>query len=117
MIKHVVVLMLENRSFDNLLGRLYPKADVFDGLSGNEFNLDLGRERIFVNNLPGTSAEVMTTPDPNPGEHWTDINEQLFGHPTPAPGAVPTMVGFVHSRSPQGAARPKRRLITQAIGR
>ncbi len=33
-IEHVVVLMLENRSFDNLLGRLYPKSDAFDGLSG-----------------------------------------------------------------------------------
>src|SRR3954468_6050414 len=80
-IKHFVVLMLENRSFDNLLGRLYPKSENFDGLSGTEFNLDLGRERVFVNNLPGTSTDVMTTPDPNPGEHWTDINEQLFGHP------------------------------------
>ena len=112
MIKHVVVLMLENRSFDNLLGRLYPKSDVFDGLSGNEFNLDLGRERIFVNNLPGTSADVMTTPDPNPGEHWTDINEQLFGHPTPAPGAVPTMGGFVRNYMKQtrrkGEYDPKR---------
>jgi phospholipase C len=56
MIKHIVVLMLENRSFDNLLGRLYPKSDTFDGLSGNEFNLDLGGERILVNNLPGTST-------------------------------------------------------------
>ena len=36
MIKHIVVLMLENRSFDNLLGRLYPNSDGFDGLSGNE---------------------------------------------------------------------------------
>jgi len=97
MIKHMVVLMLENRSFDNLLGRLYPKSDTFDGLSGNEFNLDLGGERILVNNLPGTSTDVMTTPDPNPGEHWTDINEQLFETTDPAPGAIPTMGGFVRN--------------------
>ncbi|MBA3268211.1 MAG: alkaline phosphatase family protein [Acidimicrobiia bacterium] len=33
-IDHVVVLMLENRSFDNLLGFLeHPKADEFDGLT------------------------------------------------------------------------------------
>ena len=32
-IKHVVVLMLENRSFDNLLGKLYPKTAAFDANS------------------------------------------------------------------------------------
>ncbi len=31
-IKHVVVLMLENRSFDALLGRLYANRADFDGL-------------------------------------------------------------------------------------
>jgi phospholipase C len=112
MIKHIVVLMLENRSFDNLLGRLYPKSDTFDGLSGNEFNLDVGGERILVNNLPGTSTDVMTTPDPNPGEHWTDINEQLFETTDPAPGAIPTMGGFVRNYMKQTRRRgqydPKR---------
>ena len=35
-IKHVVVLMLENRSFDCMLGMLYPSDDKFDGLTGTE---------------------------------------------------------------------------------
>ena len=35
-IQHVFVLMLENRSFDSLLGTLYPKSDGFNGLSGTE---------------------------------------------------------------------------------
>jgi hypothetical protein len=30
-IDHIVVLMLENRSFDSLLGTLYPKSDSFEG--------------------------------------------------------------------------------------
>jgi phospholipase C len=31
-INHIVVLMLENRSFDCLLGKLYPKSDsLLDG--------------------------------------------------------------------------------------
>ncbi len=38
-IKHVVVLMLENRSFDSMLGKLYPKSDYFDGLSGSDISL------------------------------------------------------------------------------
>ena len=59
-INHFVVLMLENRSFDNLLGRLYPKANTFDGLSGDEFNLDPAGKPIHVNNLPGMTADVLT---------------------------------------------------------
>ena len=37
-IEHVVVLMLENRSFDCMLGALYPKSAGFEGLSGAETN-------------------------------------------------------------------------------
>lgn len=97
-IKHVVVLMLENRSFDSVLGRLYPKSDKFDGLSGTESNPDLAGAPILVNSSQGTSADAMTTPDPNPGESWRDINEQLFGSPEPpSPGQVPSMNGFVRN--------------------
>ena len=37
-IDHIVVLMLENRSFDSLLGTLYPKSDSFEGLNGSPPN-------------------------------------------------------------------------------
>ncbi len=37
-IKYVVVLMLENRSFDCLLGRLYINRTDFNGLVGTESN-------------------------------------------------------------------------------
>jgi len=42
---HVVVIMFENRSFDNLLGRLYQPGEVasFEGVAG----LDLGRPPVF----------------------------------------------------------------------
>ena len=36
-IEHVVVLMLENRSFDCMLGWLYRDRPDFDGLRGGEF--------------------------------------------------------------------------------
>lgn len=42
-IDHVVVLMLENRSFDSLLGRLYPASPEFDGLTGDESNIVNGQ--------------------------------------------------------------------------
>jgi phospholipase C len=96
-INHFIVLMLENRSFDNLLGRLYPKSNTFDGLSGDEFNLDPAGKPIHVNNLQGMTADVLSTPDPNPGERWTDINEQLFGVIDPPAGAIPQMNGFVRN--------------------
>ena len=89
-IEHIVVLMLENRSFDNLLGKLYPVSPGFDGLTGNESNLD-GQTVVKVWNSPGTAPAAMTIPTPDPGEFWSDINTQLFGQPgvaAPAPGAV-----------------------------
>src|SRR6516162_5077231 len=39
-INHIVVLMLENRSFDCLLGTLYPTSNSFKGLNGTEQNPD-----------------------------------------------------------------------------
>ena len=46
-INHIVVLMLENRSFDHMLGFLYaaehnipPNGAAFEGLRGNESNPD-----------------------------------------------------------------------------
>ena len=37
---HVVVVMFENRSFDNLLGRLYQPGEVgsFDGVIGKDLS-------------------------------------------------------------------------------
>jgi len=37
-IEHVIVLMLENRSFDCMFGKLYPRSASFEGLSGRETN-------------------------------------------------------------------------------
>ena len=46
-VEHVVVLMLENRSFDHMLGFLYtgagnmsPSGQPFEGLTGTESNPD-----------------------------------------------------------------------------
>jgi hypothetical protein len=69
-----------------------------DGLSGTESNPDLAGAPVLVNSSKGTSAGIMTTPDPNPGESWVDINEQLFDSTElPAAGQVPGMNGFVRN--------------------
>ncbi|MGS0625374.1 alkaline phosphatase family protein [Ralstonia sp. VS2407] len=99
-IEHVVVLMLENRSFDNLFGTLYSKSAEFDGLSGEETNPDGGGQPIRVWTTPAP-ANVMTLPNPDPGELFTDINQQLFGQQMPL-GQTPTMQGFTTNYAKNG---------------
>ena len=97
-IEHVVVLMLENRSFDCMLGRLYPKSEAFDGIDGTESNPwhrpDGGIEEIGVWNSAAMPPEAACLPDPDPGELFTDFHTQLFGLEG---GRQPNMSGFVDS--------------------
>jgi phospholipase C len=106
-IDHIVVLMLENRSFDSLLGTLYPKSDSFEGLNGTEQNPDANGTPVVVWNSPGTDETTMRIPNPDPGELWTDINMQLFGNSAPPPGQRPTMVGFVQNYLAQRQLSPQ----------
>jgi phospholipase C len=104
-INHVVVLMLENRSFDSLFGMLYPKSPDFDGLDGSEANLDPSGVAVKVWAKPGTDKVTMSIPDPDPGELWVDMNQQIFGTQTlPSPLPAATMSGFV--RNYAGLAQP-----------
>lgn len=98
-IEHFVVLMLENRSFDNLLGTLYPPSPAFDGLDIAATNPDPSGAPVQAWNPPGgTDEATMRIPDPDPGELWVDINTQLFGTPAPAtPAPTPAMQGFVRN--------------------
>jgi phospholipase C len=81
---HVVVVMFENRSFDNLLGRLYQPGEVaaFEGVAGKELSNPIpdwaehGADRKVV---PYGISPTMNTPWPDPGEEFPHINTQLFG--------------------------------------
>ena len=103
-IEHVVVLMLENRSFDCLLGKLYPKSDQFDGLEGSESNSwhkpDGTLEQVRVWNNVAMTADAVCLPDPEPGELFEDVNEQLFGVDSDHRGQ-PEMSGFVDNYARQ----------------
>jgi phospholipase C len=72
-IEHVIVLMLENRSYDHMLGYL-PNGH---GLAGNEFNLidpsDPASERVPVNNR----SSYITPLDPP--HDFVSVEKQLFG--------------------------------------
>lgn len=110
-IAHVVVLMLENRSFDTMLGWLYPDRPDFDGLTGQEANpwhRHEGRVVVKAWNDPGLSRAQASGPDPDPGELFQDMEAQFFGPAGMTPdgrGRGPaTMDGFIdnYMRQPRG---------------
>jgi phospholipase C len=101
-IDHVVVLMLENRSFDNVLGRLYPKSEKFDGLAMDEWN-PWHKDDVSVARVPvwsSDASDVPSLPDKDPGEFFTDITMQIHGLDR---SRAATMDGFVdnYMRQPE----------------
>lgn len=89
-IRHLVVLMLEGRSFDHILGFLKGPAYQIDGLTGNESNSDSTGRPINVS--PNAAYQGLLNPDP--GHNLADANFQIFGNFVGTPGAPP-MQGFV----------------------
>ena len=114
---HIVVVMFENRSFDNVLGRLYGPGEVesFEGVIGKNLTNPIpewaenAANRKFVGYGVATN---MNTPKPDPGEEYPHINTDLFGvvdpknrfvplskmvapYNAPNPGQQPTMDGFI----------------------
>jgi phospholipase C len=86
---HVVVLMFENRSFDNLLGRLYQPGEVpsFEGVIGKDLANpvpDWAADRSGGDVVRYGTAVGMNTPNPDPGEEYPHVNTQLFGIIDPA---------------------------------
>lgn len=117
---HLVVVMFENRSFDNLLGWLYqkgqePRGQKFDGLSQGEYsNAAPDGTVVDAHVYFGTTDRVMSEPHPDPGEFYPHVNTQLFDtvdpvdnerlwehdvmppYNAPRNDRNPTMSGFVH---------------------
>ncbi len=111
-IRHVVVLMLENRSFDSMLGMLYPSDGEFDGLTGTETNTwhkpDGTQQVIPIWRSPELTTQNLCIPDPDPGELFTDIHMQIHGlNPDgTANQDGPTMGGFVDNYMRQPVTTP-----------
>ncbi|WP_405623629.1 alkaline phosphatase family protein [Streptomyces sp. NBC_00076] len=114
---HVVVVVFENRSLDNMLGRLYGPQDgkAFEGVVGKDLTNPIpewaehGADREVV---PYTVATDMDSPNPDTGEEYWHANTQLFNiidehnrfkvgeevtapYNAPEPGRMPSMDGFV----------------------
>ncbi|OOP64955.1 phosphoesterase [Arthrobacter sp. SRS-W-1-2016] len=102
-VEHIVVLMLENRSFDHMLGYLYadsgnvsPAGDPFEGLTGTESCPGTDGSQVGVYRLLPSTPDVYFMPGADPGEGYQATNEQLYGTAAaPKAGMVPSMTGFV----------------------
>src|SRR4051812_23881100 len=92
-IKHLVVLMMENRSFDHLLGYLRADDYPIDGLRGDERNTDSTGQPVAVTATARNSGDLTA----DPSHDFEDVVEQMFGTRTPPPGRQPDMSGFVRN--------------------
>jgi phospholipase C len=102
-LKHIVVLMMENRSFDHMLGHAGSAAWPIDGLAGNETNKDSEGGVAQVSSDAGYAGDF--TPDP--GHSGFDTLTQLYGDPNTPVVQNPTMSGFVQSyEGKTGAGNP-----------
>ncbi|KAM0935932.1 putative phosphoesterase, alkaline-phosphatase-like, core domain superfamily [Dioscorea sansibarensis] len=90
-INTIVVLVLENRSFDHMLGWMKESLNPsIDGLTGGESNprstKDPNSPVIFVSD----DARYV---DPDPGHSFQAVQQQMFG--AGGGDTIPTMLGFV----------------------
>lgn len=102
-VEHIVVLVLENRSFDHMLGFLYADSgnvspatkQPFEGLTGKESNADASGAALPISALTPGTAHVYFTPGADPGEGFLATNAQLFGTASPGADVSATNTGFV----------------------
>src|SRR5438445_11862450 len=81
-IKHIVVLMMENRSFDHMLGLLMNEIPDLRGVRGGDWtNLD---DKGTVHPLTDDAAyQGQLRVDP-PHDFWSML-QQIYGRPGPQP--------------------------------
>lgn len=101
-VEHIVVLMLENRSFDHMLGYLYqdsgnvsPTGLPFEGLAGTESNPGTDGEPVPVFPITPSTPNAYFMPGADPGEGYAATNSQMFGSTTAPNPPTATMRGFV----------------------
>jgi phospholipase C len=101
-IEHIVVLMLENRSFDHMLGYLYqdsgnvsPSGQPFDGLTGKESSPASDGTAVPVFPITPSTPNAYFMPGADPGEGYSATNSQIFGSNTAPTPPTATMQGFV----------------------
>ena len=96
-INHVVQLMLENRSFDQMLGFLYanngnrsPSGQPFDGLTGNESNPDRAGRSVPVFKIDDDHPHPYFMPGADLGRDRCETKRQIVDGDTAKFGFEPT---------------------------
>ena len=94
--------MLENRSFDHMLGLLYsangnvsPAGQPFEGLTGTESNPGTDGSAVPVFTIAPADPNAYFMPGADPGEGYLATNDQLFGSTTAPSPPVAANNGFV----------------------
>jgi phospholipase C len=102
-IEHLIVLMMENRSFDHMLGWLQQPGYDIDGLTGNEWNPIDSSEPPGPNNKVVVTRKAQDKTPHDPGHEFHDVNVQLFSNPAgpPPPAGIDENRGFVFSYAQQ----------------
>ena len=97
-LRHIVVLMMENRSFDHMLGGLTREYPRINGLTGNESNPDTNGTMVPVQ----PNAKFQGQLDHDPDHHFPGVDLQIFGGTPPGAGRAANMQGFIKSYATQG---------------
>jgi len=110
-IEHMIVLMMENRSFDHMFGFFQIQSpakpgDSIDALTGNETNPNVDGSVVSVS----ADAEYAGDYRVDPSHAFADVTVQLFGQTPPPAGAQPTNKGFVidYAQQPGNNNDPKK---------
>ena len=91
-LQHIVLLMMENRSFDHMLGSLKAANPAIDGITDQLSNPDTNGNPVKSQPL----AEFQGQLNPDPDHHFPAVDLQIFGGDT-SPTRVANMQGFVKS--------------------
>ncbi len=120
-VEHLVVVMFENRSLDNMLGGLYPSgagpsvvlpsgsAADFDGLRSGLSNpasaayFSGGASALVP---VASSVASPTVPDPDPQETWVNVTYQLYGPQGEVADPKWPMQGFVVNYATTSTSEP-----------
>jgi phospholipase C len=89
-LKHIVVLMMENRSFDHMLGSLKAVNPQIDGITAADpySNPDTNGNAV----KPQALAQFQAQLQPDPDHHFPAVDLQIFGGDA---NRVANMQGFV----------------------
>ena len=91
-VKHIVVLMMENRSFDHLLGLLKRENSAIRGaLPGEYANDTTAGQSIAIGPGAGSQGQLLI----DPGHEFVDVFMQMYGVPSGSAVTDPDMSGFV----------------------